>query len=208
LPYFGCPTCNAQGAFEGCSNLSVGIPACPPLSCDPCSPLKDAVSCDAKPNCTSLYEEDTSAFQPAMKFSSCTSTPPACFSSGGICAQKKGVTCLSGYVPLYVGNCPYACAKDVVCPVPQSGECGTRDEAHCDGSCHPVYKDRDTCDCSTPGCCMGFSVCAPGPAICDVTAVTCSVDPPACGPGFQYSYRNGCYEGCVKLSECGLCCGE
>jgi hypothetical protein len=111
------------------------------------------------------------------------------FSFSGCYTQGKG--------PLI--NCPA-----VAC----SAACGAHpDEASCDSdsSCHAVFRDSDTCDCTAPGCCMQFSTCAEGPALCGpTTGTTETCATVVCGPGYTPGYTSGegCADGCIRQIDC------
>lgn len=79
-------------------------------------------------------------------------------------------------------------------------------QTECDArsDCHSVFKDPRTCACTALGCCARFVGCADGgkasctgPALCDMVEPYCE------GP-YVIAFRNNCYEGCVKQTDCAL----
>lgn len=77
-------------------------------------------------------------------------------------------------------------------------DCRTRSD------CHPLFSDPRTCGCATLGCCAVFSKCAEGKADCKVPAqFTCTMPQPYCEGPYVLAYRAGCYEGCVRSTDCG-----
>ena len=81
-------------------------------------------------------------------------------------------------------------------------------QAECDGrgDCHSLYRSIGACGCGgSPGCCMHFISCTDGAtATCTPPAtIGCTIATPACDSPFVLSYTPGCYEGCVKPTECG-----
>src|SRR5262249_42446405 len=102
---------------------------------------------------------------------------------------------------------PWDCAPPIC-------TCGNLDEAACTAppGRHPVYIHAQACGCARVGCCTRFSRCAEGPAAdCSVPIASCNLAPPTCdGPWLVSFDPTGCYEGCVKGSECAepVVCGE
>ena len=79
--------------------------------------------------------------------------------------------------------------------------------AACDtrSDCHAVFRDEGTCDCAAPGCCTHFVHCADGDrARCTSGVVLCDALTPDCEGPYVVGYIEGCYEGCVRASECML----
>lgn len=98
------------------------------------------------------------------------------------------------------------------CPRPDCS-CGRfrADEAGCIVSpdCHAVYDDwTHDCGCEGPDCaCYAFRGCTDGPANCggvDPDLPVCTAEPPECAADFlTVGYAGQCFEGCVRLDECG-----
>ena len=117
---------------------------------------------------------------------------PGCTPGSGMCSP---------------GGCP-----GVACPPPDagsldaSGPCSTAaTAAACDAraGCHSVFFDPNTCGCAALGCCAHFSKCAEGAqAICKNTGLGCTIAQPFCEGPYVIAYSNGCYEGCVRMTEC------
>jgi len=77
----------------------------------------------------------------------------------------------------------------------------TQTECDVRSDCHSVFLPGTTCGCSAVGCCMLFSRCADGGRANCTGPVACMA-PPNCGPLYNLSYTNVCFEGCVRPSEC------
>lgn len=92
----------------------------------------------------------------------------------------------------------FACAPCLQCQA-------FTDEASCraSGSCHAVFRDPGTCDCTAAGCCLSFFACAPGAtARCNATTTMCKQATPMCKAGFTVGYTDTCFEGCVRETDC------
>jgi hypothetical protein len=115
--------------------------------------------------------------------------------------------CTPGTGTCSPGGCP-----GIACPpldagfVDASGPCSSETTAAaCDAraACHSVFFDPQTCRCAALGCCAHFSACADGPqAVCKSAAILCNSAPPHCEGQYVIAYSNGCYEGCVRMTEC------
>jgi hypothetical protein len=143
-----------------------------------------------------------------MKFMACSQGPVSCYpTTSGVCNQKKPFICYSGYMLGYSNGCDVGCivAAGPECGGAQAG-CAGLDENSCGSTtgCHAVYEDPGTCDCVPAGCCTRFKSCAAGPAVCTQPQLTCERAAPECDGPYVVSYKNGCYEGCVKAQECAL----
>ena len=105
------------------------------------------------------------------------------------------------------GGCPgFACPPPDAGIVDAGGACSSATTAAaCDArtGCHSVFFDPQTCGCATVGCCAHFSACANGAqAVCKSAAILCNSAPPHCEGQYVIAYSNGCYEGCVRMTEC------
>jgi hypothetical protein len=116
--------------------------------------------------------------------------------------------CTPGTGACYAGGCP-----GVACPPPDAGAfdsgggaCSaatTVDECDALPGCHPVFIDMHNCRCAQLGCCARFSRCADGDqALCKNTGLSCTLAQPYCEGPYVVGYANGCYEGCVRMTEC------
>ena len=115
--------------------------------------------------------------------------------------------CTPGTGMCSTGGCP-----GFACPPPDAGSldagsgCATATTAAaCDTrtGCHSVFFDPQTCGCASLGCCAHFSACAEGAqAVCKNAAVLCNSAPPHCEGPYVVAYAHGCYEGCVRMTEC------
>jgi hypothetical protein len=115
--------------------------------------------------------------------------------------------CAPGTGMCSTGGCP-----GVACPPPDAGSldagsgcAAATTAAACDArtGCHSVFFDPQTCRCAALGCCAHFSVCAEGAqAVCRNAAVICNSAPPHCEGPYVVAYADGCYEGCVRMTEC------
>ena len=97
-----------------------------------------------------------------------------------------------------------------------AARCEGIDERSCSVApgCHQLYLDLDDTayggmgcpfDCADPDCCIRFKSCVPDEiADCTSGPVLCKRVAPRCGTGARYviSYRDGCYEGCVRPDDC------
>ena len=69
--------------------------------------------------------------------------------------------------------------------------------------CHPVFFDPQTCGCASLGCCAHFMRCADGAVgQCQNPGLSCTIAQPHCEGPYVIGYSNGCYEGCVRLTDC------
>lgn len=69
--------------------------------------------------------------------------------------------------------------------------------------CHSVFFDPGTCGCAASGCCARYSFCADGGwAQCNPVPLACAIATPYCQSPYVVSYRNNCFEGCVRQTEC------
>lgn len=70
--------------------------------------------------------------------------------------------------------------------------------------CHSVFNDPHNCACAALGCCARFARCADGDrARCAETPTACDALTPYCESPYTVGYTPTCYEGCVRISECG-----
>jgi len=132
---------------------------------------------------------------------------PGCTPGTGTC----GTVCTGAPCPCTGSACPMVDAsttKDALLAEAGSATCSQlTTQAECDGrgDCHSLYRSIGACGCGgSPGCCMHFLSCADGAtAKCTPPAsIGCTIATPACDSPFVLSYTPGCYEGCVKASEC------
>jgi hypothetical protein len=131
---------------------------------------------------------------------------PTCLQTAGCkalycdgCDQHVFVACAradSG--PPVCPNVCFACPRDL-----DEVGCKARSDA-----CHPVYIDPGTCDCATPGCCIGYSHCSTGQhGVCSLPGgQTCTTTAPSCGGDFVPAYDTTgsgvCWDGCVHQAQC------
>jgi len=109
------------------------------------------------------------------------------------------------------GTCSAGGCPGLQCPVPDAGmpdgpgDCATATtDADCGArtGCHSVFVDDQVCACSALGCCARFSRCAAGAAVCTAPNISCTTQVPHCEGAYVVSYASGCYEGCVRSTEC------
>ena len=192
----------------GCSRPGLDGPSCAQL---------DEASCRASDHCTpgtcnvcghqqyaGCYNPGVaSVFCPAIACQACAGLDESACAARPDCKPQRCPGC-SGDAFVACGtttdpplSCPALKCTEPCNMITNELDCAQRN------NCHAVYADRGVCDCSTPGCCIGFSFCADGrPAVC-YSMVSCDfAPPPACGGPYVTSYVNGCYEGCVLANEC------
>jgi Kazal-type serine protease inhibitor domain. len=128
----------------------------------------------------------------------------ACATDAGVCpaGQRWCPGCTPG-----TGSCGIACTT-IACPAPDAGTSAScsqvTTQTECDGrsDCHSVFLPGTTCGCATVGCCMLFDSCADGGRANCTGPVACMAPQPNCGPLYNLSYTDVCYEGCVRPIEC------
>jgi len=170
----GCPTCTQGGvSFDAC----VAKSANPVIACPA---IACASQCQLHTNTPSCVADTT------------------CEASG--CSDCKGGTTFNGCYEKGAGP-DIVCAN--VCPIDCAQNIG---EATCNAAtgCHSVFNKPDpSCKCTGVGCCMQFSSCGNGSAVCEMqNAPPCFAPPPVCDAGFVVSYGSQCPEGCVRATEC------
>jgi hypothetical protein len=218
-----CPDCKGGQTFTGCAVRGSGgacPPSCPqPSSCDTLGEKE----CQVRSDCHPGYCADCSGTQ---KFTLCVGPNEAVACPGYNCpaqpASCAGVDlpgcnarpwCTPYQCPdckggqLYAG-CAAVGGAGIECgPCPQPASCAdVTTQAACDArtDCHSVFGKCLVCDCQAPGCPVHFTSCADGgKATCRGTPL-CQTAPPSCDWTTPYvvSYTAGCYEGCVRPTEC------
>ncbi len=156
-----------------------------------------------------------------------TDTPPACVPGGAPCPPpvvcallpdeascKARSDCRANYCPNCSGGSSYSGCSDatasalicpgVACPVPCS-QATTLETCDARPECHPVFVDNRTCGCAALGCCAKFSRCADGAtAVCKTPSLICDSVGPYCEGPYVVGYTTGCYEGCVRSTDCAV----
>ena len=105
------------------------------------------------------------------------------------------------------GGCPgVACAPTTGTQAQwsASGPCSTAaTAAACDAraGCHSVFLNPNTCRCAALGCCAHFSKCAEGAQAIQEHRAQLHDRAAVLRPSV-IAYSNGCYEGCVRMTEC------
>jgi len=153
---------------------------------------------DTPPGCVGLAIPCPSPCSSLTDEASCTARSDC---RANRCPNCNGGTTFTGCVPAASGGaliCPA-----VACPIACSAMT-TKDTCDARPDCHSVFADLGVCDCVAPGCCLGFSRCADGRAICSPPAVTCKIVQPVCGSQYVLSYTSNCYEGCVEPAACAV----
>src|SRR5581483_8223596 len=115
--------------------------------------------------------------------------------------------CTPGTGSCSPGGCPgFACPPPDAGPSDAAGGCAaaaTVDECDARPGCLSVFVDPHNCRCAQLGCCAHFSRCADGDqALCKNTVFSCTLAEPYCEGPYVVGYSNGCYEGCVRMTEC------
>lgn len=120
----------------------------------------------------------------------------ALFCKSAYCAGCDGVEHFTG---CWDGN-----ASPPACEPPECGCARHLELSSCDDDpgCHPVYAEQPVCTCPTPGCCMVFTFCGEGATASCAGEVTCRIPEPICSGDYVVAYRDQCYEGCVRRSDC------
>jgi hypothetical protein len=92
----------------------------------------------------------------------------------------------------------------IPCPL-RCADMATKEACDARSDCHPVFVDGRDCACAALGCCARFSSCADGAtAVCKSPSIICDAIPPHCEGPYVVGYANGCYEGCVRSSDCAV----
>jgi hypothetical protein len=214
----GCPNCNGGIDFAFCNpdGQPYGLD-CPNLMCElqSCSSIHDAQSCDARPDCWSLWSGDLPCnnTQCSNHFVSCNDGSPVCATTGvcnGSCTMLTP-TCRDGDAPVFSNSCcATGCAHANRCPgavaCSSDDQCGGQEYcrgmlqvcgSQCQltigtlqtGVCHRSCVGRDAhCTCVDDSDCPGFFT------TCDVASGTCkSAAPPVC--------HASCPAGCTDTSD-------
>ena len=207
-------------------SLALVLAACgdSALSGASCDSHKNATDCTADAACK--VSGCAGCTQGAISFNACVGKDetPAVLCPAIACASqcqlhndaascKADASCeLSGCSDCKGGQTFNGCydkgtGPDLVCPALCPIDCAQNiDEATCNAAtgCHAVFENKGiACLCDGPGCCMAFSTCANGAAICVApSAPPCFAPPPICEGDFVVSYGSACPEGCVRTSEC------
>jgi hypothetical protein len=93
----------------------------------------------------------------------------------------------------------------LLCPALPCMQLATKEACEDRDDCHPVFVDGRDCDCLALGCCARFSYCADhSVALCEAPPIVCDAVTPYCEGPYVVGYTNGCYEGCVQSSDCGM----
>jgi hypothetical protein len=116
-----CPQCGSVA--YSCIGHDEPGPSCPPLPClmSECSPLTDAASCDANPNCYSVYNDagkcGCAIVGCCLRFDHCATGPAQCAPTGTLPCQTGTATpdCGLQHLPVYEGSCQIGCASTRVC---------------------------------------------------------------------------------------------
>jgi hypothetical protein len=213
--------CCGGNVYGGCGLTGVAfncMTSCPTTT--PCAGY-DETTCKERSYCTPVYCPNCAGGE---SYAGCSSPgqPVACSAACPAplpCSALDETTCKtrSDCHPGYCGNCSgvqefTACLgpnEAVACPgyncplmpVPCAS---VTDEATCDArtDCHSVFVDPGTCGCNAVGCCASFVYCADGQAACQGDPA-CLLPAPHCeAPAYVVSYTAGCFEGCVRPTEC------
>jgi hypothetical protein len=88
-------------------------------------------------------------------------------------------------------------------PLAKCSDITTQSACDLRSDCHSVFEDPGTCGCATSGCCARFRSCADGDKADCIGPAACDMLTPHCESPYLVSYRDLCYEGCVKESDCG-----
>jgi len=172
-----CAGCGSTTTFNGCYTRGQANPygACPALGC-------------AMTAACSTYTDA----------SSCAAAPGCFAETCPGCGSDVFVGCFDASDPPPLHCAPIDCPA--VCPQYDN-------DADCSANpgCYSLFKDGDTCDCNSAGCCMEFFQCATGPAQCG-SGPSCD-NPPldlTCGAGYTTGVASGagCVLGCIRDSLC------
>ena len=181
----GCNTCYCEGG----GNWLCTTRQCPPAAEAGAEVIGDAGQCPTGqrwcPGCT----PETGACGIVCTGAPCPAPDAACTGSGcsaiDASATKDTLVSESGST---------TCSQ-----ITTVAECDVRSD------CHSVYRSLGACGCATAGCCMRFLSCASGGTATCVppSSFGCTIPTPQCDSPYVLSYTPGCYEGCVKTTECG-----
>ena len=118
-----CPNCNGGSSFSACVPATTSAIICPAIACPaPCSIATSQESCDARPDCHSVFVDPGTCGCAAVgccaHFSRCADgkpvcTPPAAFS----CTIAKPYCEAPAYVVSYAGGCYEGCVPAAACGV-------------------------------------------------------------------------------------------
>jgi hypothetical protein len=215
--------CCGGNVYGGCGTAGAAftcMTSCPALG--PCSAL-DETTCKGRSDCTAGYCPDCMGGQ---NFAGCSAPGDriGCGPCPPICDNLDETSCMGtgGCMPKYCPSCSgsqtfvgcigpgVAAARCPPLACPQPAPCAeATTQTACDvrADCHSVFGKCLTCDCLPPACLVGFVKCADGGKASCMGPLTCQTAPPDCSSTttttYVVSYAAGCYEGCVRPSECG-----
>ena len=116
-----CPNCSGGSYFSGCASATTSANICPAIACPAsCSLMTTKESCDARPDCHSVYVDsgacDCSTAGCCAHFSRCADGPAVCTPPPSLsCTTTKPYCEAPAYYVSYSGGCYEGCATAAAC---------------------------------------------------------------------------------------------
>jgi hypothetical protein len=118
-----CPTCDGSSSFFTCVPIATSAILCPAIACPAaCSIMTTQASCDARPDCHSVFVDPGTCGCAAV---GCCAHFSACATGKAMCTPPAQVTCKivtpycegPAYVLSYTSNCYEGCVPAAACGV-------------------------------------------------------------------------------------------
>lgn len=216
-----CPDCKGGQTFAGCTGPEEGVTCVLGCPAPPACSTLDVATCGTRGDCHVGYCSNCGqTFNVCLGPNEAAACPlyacPPPASCAGVdilgcnarpwCTPVQCPDCMGGQV--YAGcvgagegiSCAACPALEPCAAVTTQVACDARTD------CHSVFGKCSGCSCPTAGCGVGFIGCADGGTASCMGMTSCQSTPPDCTSTntttYVVSYANGCYEGCVRPSEC------